>query len=74
MDNYGIVTFEQQEELRDKIKAMQRMRPQSIRSMARECSISHVSLSHFLKGKDVNWLSYCKLLALVARKDKKKER
>jgi hypothetical protein len=72
MDNYGIVTFEQQEELRNKIKALQRIRPQSIRSMSRECSISHVSLSHFLRGKDVNWLSYCKLLALIERKETKK--
>lgn len=70
MDQYGIVTLEQQEELRNKIKQLQHQKPQSLRSMARECLISHVSLAQFLRGKEVNWLTYCKLSAMVERRER----
>lgn len=70
MDNYGTVTTEQLDELRTKIKDLQREKPQSIRSMSTECMISHGSLSSFLKGKEVNWLTYCKILAMYERRKK----
>lgn len=71
MEEYGIVGLEAQEELRNKIKDMQREKPQSFRSMARECGIGHhASLVLFMRGKEITWLTYCKIVAMVERRER----